>query len=56
MRLIGRSLQIFGLVALPVSMVLQLQNSIGAGPMLLLMVFGAAAFYLGRILEGYGQP
>ncbi|MBX9788346.1 MAG: hypothetical protein K2Y37_05480 [Pirellulales bacterium] len=55
MRLIGRSLQVFGLVVLPVSMVLQLQNTIGAGPMLLMMVFGAAAFYMGRILEGYGR-
>ncbi len=56
MRLLGRLLQIFGLVLLPVAMVLQLQDTIGAGPMLGMMVFGAAAFYMGRILEGYGRP
>lgn len=56
MNLLGRSLQILGLILLPVSMVLQLQNTIGAGPMLMMMVFGATAFYMGRILEGYGRP
>ncbi|MGD9648105.1 MAG: hypothetical protein AB7U73_20500 [Pirellulales bacterium] len=56
MRLFGRLLQIFGLVVLPVSMVLQLQNTIGAAPMLMMMVFGATAFYMGRLLEGYGRP
>jgi hypothetical protein len=57
MRSIGRLLQIFGLVVLPLAMFMQLsgqlQERIGVDRMLIMMVCGAAAFWLGRILEGY---
>ena len=53
MRLFGRNLQRVGLVALPTGIVLQLFNAISLGQMLLVMVAGAAAFWIGRIVEGY---
>ncbi len=55
---IGRALQIIGLVVLPLGMVLELTGRLGrrgVSEMLLMMVFGCAAFYLGRYLEGVGQ-
>jgi hypothetical protein len=62
MRTIGKLLQVVGLVLLPVSMVMQLTEGMRApaggvtvSAMLLIMVFGAAVFTLGRIVEGYGQ-
>jgi len=58
----GRLLQWFGLAVLPLAIVL---NFVPGGPggrpllsvwqELLLMVFGAAAFWLGRLLEGYAR-
>jgi hypothetical protein len=33
-----------------------LQQQIDVKTMLLLLVMGVAAFYLGRIIEGYGAP
>ncbi len=60
MRRLGRTLQIVGLVALPVGMLMELTGQLGrAGglsQLLIVMVFGFAAFYLGRVLEGYAQP
>jgi hypothetical protein len=56
MALLGRFLQIVGLVAPLLSIVLQLQQQIDVKTMLLLLVMGVAAFYLGRIIEGYGAP
>ncbi|HEY2881415.1 MAG TPA: hypothetical protein VGJ15_03255 [Pirellulales bacterium] len=55
MSTIGRLLQIAGLVLLPVSMILEFQSAIGAGQMLLFLVSGVSAFYIGRILEGYAK-
>ena len=59
MRRLGRTLQIVGLVALPVGMLMELTGQLGrAGglsQLLIVMVFGFAAFYLGRVLEGYAQ-
>jgi hypothetical protein len=62
MRTLGKLLQVAGLVLLPVAMVMQLTGGIRAptggvtvSAMLLLMVFGAAIFILGRILEGYAR-
>ena len=52
MKSIGKSLQFFGLVALPVAIMLQFTNSIGTKELLIAMLFGAAAFWLGRIIEG----
>jgi hypothetical protein len=62
MRTLGKLLQVAGLVLLPAAMVMQLTGGIRAptggvtvSAMLLLMVFGAAIFMLGRILEGYAR-
>ena len=55
-RSIGKLLQIVGLVMLPVAMVMQVTSQMRAhsvSVMLLMMVFGAAIFMLGRIVEGY---
>lgn len=57
MKAIGRLLQILGLVLLPLSMMMQLTDMLGrpfyVSHMVIMMVFGVAAFYLGRMLEGY---
>jgi hypothetical protein len=54
---IGRLMQLAALfVILPASIVLQLMQRIEVKTMLLLLVMGFAAFYLGRIIEGYSQP
>ena len=62
MRSYGKLLQVAGLVILPFAMLMQMTGSIRAptggftvSAMLLLMVFGAALFGLGRILEGYAK-
>ncbi len=54
MRTLGRLLQIAGLTLPPLSIMLQLGNFIGTGPMLVMLVASVSAFYLGRIVEGYG--
>ena len=57
MRAIGKLLQLGGLVLLPVAMVLELTGSLnrdrGVADMLIMMIFGLSAFYLGRFIEGY---
>ena len=57
MRMVGRSLQHIGLIALPVSILMELTGmmgrAFGLSQMLLMMVFGMCSFYLGRYLEGY---
>lgn len=59
MRLVGRLLQIAGLVLLPLSMVLELSDvldaTFGTRDMLVMLVFGAGVFYLGRVIEGYSR-
>jgi hypothetical protein len=58
MNTIGRGLQILGLVALPLAIVLEISGNLGRrglSEMLLMMIFGCAAFYVGRIIEGYGH-
>lgn len=63
MRTLGKLLQVAGLVMLPLAMVMQLTAGLRAATgadfsvsaMLLLTVFGATLFLLGRLLEGYGQ-
>ncbi|MCA9267876.1 MAG: hypothetical protein KDA41_05370 [Planctomycetales bacterium] len=52
-RTFGRLLQIFGLVLLPGAMVMQLMEAFSAGMLLVMLLFGVAAFYLGRMIEGY---
>lgn len=52
---VARVLQYVGLIAPPVSIVLQLMGSINVRDMLLILVAGLAAFWLGRIGEGYAR-
>lgn len=53
-------MQIAGLVLLPVSMLLEMNHALGptfgTRDMLVMLVFGVAIFYLGRIVEGYATP
>jgi hypothetical protein len=60
MRAVGKLLQILGLILLPLAIVLELTKDFGLPftlkDMLLMLVFGAAAFYLGRVMEGYSRP
>lgn len=52
---VGRGLQWFGLAALPLGIFLELTGNLGRrsiADLLLIMVFGFAAFHLGRMLEG----
>lgn len=56
---VGRVLQILGLVMLPLGIVLELTGRLGrrgVAELLLIMVFGFAAFHLGRVIEGYARP
>lgn len=57
MKLVGKSLQLVALVLLPLAMLLELSGALGrdsgVADLLLMLVFGAVAFALGRFLEGY---
>jgi len=59
LRLVGRTLQHVGLVSLPLAILMELTGmmgrAFGLSQMLLMMVFGACAFYLGRYLEGFAM-
>lgn len=59
MRILGRTLQLFGLVVLPLSMVLELSKLLGrdfgVSDMVIMLVAGTAAFLMGRIIEGYAR-
>jgi hypothetical protein len=62
MRSFGKLLQIVGLAALPLGMLLQLLPSgepgkpvLSLGAMLLVMVAGCCVFWIGRIVEGYAR-
>lgn len=62
LRSFGKSLQLLALVILPVAMVIQLSREMRAttevtnlSVMLIFLVFGAAMFGLGRIIEGYAR-
>lgn len=59
MRILGRTLQLFGLVILPLSMVLELSKLLGrdfgVSDMVIMLVAGTAAFLMGRIIEGYAR-
>lgn len=54
MTALGRLLQIVGLVALPLAIVMQL-TGLGVRDMLMITIAGAALFYLGRVIEGYSR-
>ena len=59
MRSLGRFLQFLGLATLPLAMVLELSGALGresgVADLLIAMGFGFAAFYTGRIMEGYAR-
>lgn len=58
-RSFGKLMQLAGLVILPVAMLVQVTSEMRASSisvMLMMMVFGAAIFTLGRIVEGYAGP
>lgn len=58
MSTLGRLLQILGLTLLPLAIILEISGTLGrnsVADMLLMLIFGAAAFYLGRYLEGYAR-
>ena len=59
MRAFGKFLQILGLALLPLSMILDLTGGsdplrpFGVSQMVLMLGFGVAVFFIGRIIEGY---
>ncbi len=56
MQQLGRLLQIAGLTLLPLGVVLEATGQLGrhgVADLLLILLFGATAFWLGRVLEGY---
>ena len=57
MSILGRYLQLFALSVLPLAMLLELTDalgrSFGLSEMLIMLVFGVMAFWLGRLIEGY---
>lgn len=59
MKTLGRSLQIIGLVLLPLSMIMEatgtLDRSTGVSDMVIMLIAGATAFFIGRIVEGYAR-
>lgn len=48
-------MQIFALVLLPAAMVVQLMNVISGSQLLVVLIFGGAMFYLGRMFEGIAR-
>lgn len=52
----GRILQRVALVVPPLSIIWQLTETITLGQMLMMLVASVAAFYLGRLIEGYSPP
>jgi hypothetical protein len=59
MRSVGRLLQMLGLLLLPLAVVLELTKEFGLPfglkDMLVMLVFSAAVFYIGRLVEGYAR-
>jgi len=57
MKFLGKMLQLFGLIILPLSIVMQLSDLLGRkinlSQMVFMLVAGVTAFYLGRLIEGY---
>jgi len=53
MRAIGRLMQFVGLAMLPLALLAQVSNAASVGEMLAMACAGFAAFWIGRILEGY---
>ncbi|HJN66828.1 MAG TPA: hypothetical protein QF761_11530 [Pirellulales bacterium] len=58
MKSLGKLLQVGGLALLPVAMLMELTGMLGdraLTQMLLMLVVGAVAFILGRLIEGYAR-
>jgi len=59
MRAFGKLLQVGGLVVLPLAMLMELTDALGrptgVSDMVIMLVFGCATFYVGRIIEGYAS-
>ncbi len=54
MRAIGKLMQAFALVLLPLAVVMELTGGqFGLGDLMLSLGFGSVCFLLGRIIEGY---
>jgi hypothetical protein len=54
-QIIGRLLQIAGLVLPGLAIVMQITELVSVGKMLVMAVASFAMFYIGRILEGYSR-
>jgi hypothetical protein len=55
MKALGRLLQFAGLAMLPLAILLQLPRAISLGQMLVMAAAGFAAFWIGRLVEGYAR-
>ena len=58
MKSFGKSLQVLGLMILPAAMMLELSGALGrrgVSEMVIMLVFGLAAFCAGRVVEGYAS-
>lgn len=59
MKAFGKLLQVIALTLLPLSIVMELTGglgrSFGVADMLVMLVFGIAAFCVGRVVEGYAS-
>jgi hypothetical protein len=55
MRAFGRALQLLGLTLPILGIALQLGGAASVGTMLTMLVAAVAAFWLGRIMEGYAR-
>jgi hypothetical protein len=58
MKYLGRLLQIGGLILLPLAMLMEFSGQLGrqgVAELLLMLVAGAGAFVLGRLIEGYAR-
>lgn len=51
---VGRLMQLAGMAVLPLAMVGELSSQLTLWQMLTMTMFGAALFYMGYILAGYG--
>jgi hypothetical protein len=55
MRSFGRVLQIVGLTVPPLSVIMQLSDTINLKQMLTMLVASVCLFLIGRLLEGYAR-
>ena len=55
MRGVAKFMQLVGLTAPPLAIVLQLSESISLGQMLTILVASVCLFWIGRIMEGYSR-